>query len=212
MHQNNKISANTVTYPLSSISLLEQITLLARQINCLDIERIANVCIEDIPNLVGVRLASLYLLDETSNVLRLQEYNHPFPINKTVSLNQNPSSPMVIAVRNKELIVAMDINKRAMLRKSGSSFSKNYKTNNSAIIPLICRQRVIGVLNLADKMEGDGFDCDDVALIELFSQLVGGAIGNIKLFEQIQCQTTTDSLGGLANHEMFSEPETELYL
>ena len=106
---------------------------------------------------------------------------------------------MVMAVRNKELIVAMDINthKRAMLRKSGFSFSKNYKTNNCAIIPLICRDKVVGVLNLTDKMERDGFDCEDVTLIELFSQLVGASIGNIKLFEQIQSQATTDGMTGL---------------
>ena len=73
MHPNNEISENTIGYPFESISLLEQIASLAWQINCLDIERIANVCIEDIPKLVGVRLASLYVLDKISNTLYLQE-------------------------------------------------------------------------------------------------------------------------------------------
>jgi len=42
-------------------------------------------------------------------------------------------------------------------------------------------------------------------LIELFSQLVGGSIGNIKLFERIQRQATTDGLTGLVNHKTFYE-------
>jgi diguanylate cyclase (GGDEF)-like protein len=64
---------------------------------------------------------------------------------------------------------------------------------------------VVGVLNLADKMDGDRFDSGDIALIELFSQLVGASIGNIKLFEKIQRQATTDGLTGLVNHKTFYE-------
>ena len=45
----------------------------------------------------------------------------------------------------------------------------------------------------------------DIALIELFSQLVGASIGNIKLFEKIQRQATTDGLTGLVNHKTFYE-------
>jgi len=207
MHRSNKSSENTIDDPGAGISLLEQVTPLARQINCLDLGRIADVCIKSIPNLVGVRFASLYILDETNNILHLHKHNHPFLINKIVSLNQVPPSPMVMAVRSKELILARDIDthKKPIIRKSQRAFAGNYKTNNCAIVPLICQDRVVGVLNLADKTEGDSFDCEDIALIELFSQLVGASIGNIKLFEKIQRQATTDGLTGLANHKTFYE-------
>ena len=207
MHPSNKSSENAVNTSSGSISLLEQITPLARQINCLDFEQIADVCIKNIPNLVGVRFASLYILDETNNILHLQKHNHPFLINKIVSLNQNPPSPMVIAVRSKELILIrnIDTHKKPIIRKSQRAFAGNYKTNNCAIVPLICHDRVVGVLNLADKMDGDSFACKDIALIELFSQLVGASIGNVKLFEKIQRQATTDGLTGLVNHKTFYE-------
>ena len=42
-------------------------------------------------------------------------------------------------------------------------------------------------------------------MIELISQLVGASIGNIKLFEKIQHQATTDGLTGLENHKTFYE-------
>ncbi len=186
---------------------LEQITPLARQINCLDIERIAKICVENIPKLVGVRFASLYVLDETNNILHLQESNHPFLINKIVSLNQNPPSPMVMAVRSRELILIGDIDthKRPIIKKSQRAFAENYKTNNCAIVPLVCQDRVVGVLNLSDKMESGSLSCEDIALVELFSQLVGASIGNIKLFEKMQRQAATDGLTGLANHRTFYE-------
>jgi diguanylate cyclase (GGDEF)-like protein len=214
MHQSSKSSDNTGDPAPCGVSPLEQITPLARQINCLDIERIANVCINNIPKLIGVRFASLYILDETNNILLLQKYNHPFLINKIVSINQNPPSSMVVAVRSKMLIQVRDIDthKRPIIKKSQRAFAKNYKTSNCIIVPLICQDKVVGVLNLADKIGGDSFSCDDIALVELLSQLVGASIGNIKLFEKIQRQATTDGLTGLANHKTFYETlEKELW-
>jgi diguanylate cyclase (GGDEF)-like protein len=189
------------------ISVLERVTPLARQINCLDIERIAGVCIENIPALVGVRFASLYILDETNNILHLQKYNHPFFINKIVSLSQRPPSPMLMAVRSKKLILVGDIDthKKPIIKRSQRAFAGNYKTKNCLITPLICHERVVGVLNLADKLNHDSFSSEDIALVELFSQVVGASIGNIKLFERIQRQATTDGLTGLANHKRFYE-------
>jgi len=180
---------------------------LARQINCLDLDRIADVCIKNIANLVSVRFASLYILDETNSILHLYKHNHPFLINKIVSLNQNPPSLMVMAVRSKELILVEDIDahKKPVIKKSQRAFAENYKTNNCAIVPLICQDRVVGVLNLADKIKGGSFNGEDIVLIELISQLVGASIGNIKLFEKIQRQATTDGLTGLVNHKTFYE-------
>ena len=207
MSGTDKTPAEAVNNKDSNISLLEQVTPLARQINCLEIDRIADVCIKSIPALVHASFASLYILDETNNILHLYKHNHPCLINKIVSLNQTPTPLMVMAARSKELILVPDIDahKKPIIRKSQRVFAGNYRTKNCAIVPLICQDRVVGVLNLADKMDGDQFDSGDIALIELFSQLVGASIGNIKLFEKIQRQATTDGLTGLVNHKTFYE-------
>jgi len=195
-------------------SLLEQVTPLARQINCLDIDRIAEVCIDRIPVVVGSRFASLYALDETNGILHLIRHNHPFPINKIVSLNQNSPSPMVLAVKSKSLILTgnIDTHTRPVIKRSQRTYAANYRTGNCAIVPLICHDRVVGVLNLADKTEVNDFDSEDIALIELFGQLIGASIGNVRLFEKMQRQATTDGLTGLMNHKTFYETlERELW-
>ena len=58
------------------ISTLERIMPLAQQVNCLDIDRIANVCIENIPKLVGVKFVSLYILEDGNNILHSVSYTH----------------------------------------------------------------------------------------------------------------------------------------
>ena len=200
--ENNENSAKTAD---AGILLIDKITPLARQANCLDIEKIAYVCVHKIPQLVGARFASLYILDEKGGILHLQKYNHPYLLNKIVSLSQNPPSPMVMTVLSKELIMIgnIDTHKTPPIKKSQRAHMENYKTKNCAIVPLICHDKVVGVLNIADKMSGDNFTSGDVALLKLFSQLVGSSIGNIKMFEKIQYQATTDGLTGLANHKMF---------
>ena len=196
------------------VSLLEQITPLARQINCLDIERIATICVRKIPKLLDARLASLYILDDASNMLHLQKSNHPYLINKIVSLNQNPPSPMVIAAKSKKLIYINDIDSQAevAIKKSQRPYADNYGTKNCLIVPLLCQDKVVGVLNLADKSGPGGFTRDDIALVELVGQLVGASIGNIAMFERIQHQARTDGLTGLVNHRTFYEVlEKELW-
>lgn len=187
------------------LSVLEQITPLARATNCLEIDRIAQVCIENIRSLVRARLASLYVLDEGNSILHLVRHNHPFLINKIVSLNQNRPSVMVMAVKSKSLLCidCIDTHREPVIKKSCRPFARNYQTGNCVISPLLCQDNVVGVLNFADKP--GAFNRQDVALIDLFSQLVGASVGNIKLFERIQRQAATDGLTGLSNHRTFYE-------
>jgi diguanylate cyclase (GGDEF)-like protein len=196
------------------VTILEQLMPLARQINCLDINRVADVCVTRIPSMVGAAFASLYVLDEANSILHLVKHNHSYPINKIVSLNQNPPSPMTLAVKSKELILVGDIDthNKPIIRRSQRAFAENYTTSNCAIVPLICHDRVVGVLNLADKTDPSCFSREDMALIELLRQLVGASIGNIKLFERMQRQATIDGLTSLMNHRTFYESlERELW-
>jgi diguanylate cyclase (GGDEF)-like protein len=199
---------------VTSVSLLEQITPLAHQINCLDIERIATICVRKIPRLLGARLASLYVLDESNDMLHLQKCNHPYLINKIVSLNQNPPTAMVMAAKSKKAIHIQDIDAHTepVIKKSQRPYAGNYGTKNCLIVPLLCQDKVVGILNLSDKPDEAGFTRDDIALVELIGQLVGASIGNISLFEHIQHQARTDGLTGLANHRTFYEVlEQELW-
>lgn len=186
---------------------LDVITPLAKKINCLDVKRIADICVNEIPQLIGTKLASLYILDENSDILHLEKNNHPFLINNIVSLNQNPPSPMVAAVRSQELLIIDDVetHKTPKITNAQRSFAKNYTSETCVIAPLICHGRVVGVLNLSDKTDRSGFTEEEIAIVELFRQLIGASIGNISLFEKTQRQAKTDGLTGMLNHRTFYE-------
>lgn len=184
---------------------IEMITPLTQEINCLDIRKISEICISRISALIGAKLASLYILEDQTDILHLQKHNHPFLINNIVSLNQHPAPPMVIAARTRKLLQINNIDtySKPTIKQSQRQFADNYKKTCCIIAPLVCQNRVVGVLNLADKIGDDHFNSTDVAVIELFRQLVGASIGNIKLFEKTQHQARTDGLTGLSNHKTF---------
>lgn len=211
--ENNDFRGRDDSLKNANPSILQAITPLMQQINCLDLQQIAKFCVEQIPVLVNARFASLYILDELTDMLHLENHNHPFLINNIVSLHQINISPMIKAVQCKELIAAEDIEKHKspIIEQCSRKFAKNYQSNTCIIAPLVCNNRVVGVLNLADKADNETFTSEDVAVIELFRQLVGASISNIKLFEKSQLQAKTDGLTGLINHRNFFETlEVEL--
>jgi hypothetical protein len=138
MDTENKITKITTPCGGHGLCKLGLITPLAQQINCLDINRIADICVCQIPSLVGASRASLYILDEEGDMLHLQKHNHQFLINHIVSLNQNPPSPMIVAIRTKELLLIDDIetHTKPFIRKSQRRFAANYKSNSCIIAPL----------------------------------------------------------------------------
>ncbi len=211
--QNNNTRGLDNSLKNANLGILQAITPLVQQINCLNMQQIGKICVEQIPKLVNARLASLYILDEMTDMLHLESHNHPFLINNIVSLNQINMSPMIKAVKSKKLIALKNIedHKSPIISKSNRKFAKNYQSNTCIIAPLICQNRVVGILNLADKIGAKNFSSEDITVIELFRQLVGASIGNIKLFEKTQIQAKTDGLTGLINHRTFFETlEVEL--
>ncbi len=189
-----------------TIDKLNQIKLLARKINCLNMEQIATVCIEQIPDLIAARFASLYIYDNEKNTLQLLQHNHPYQISRIVNIESQPDTPMAIAVQDKKIMFIKDFTDKmpAQCPTISRMFARNYQTNSCIIAPLLSGNRVLGILNLADKLDGDTFDtASDLSAIELLCEITGSAMNNIELYEQVQKRARTDGMTKLLNHRTF---------
>ena len=193
------------------IDKISHISHLSHQINCLDLDRIASVCIESIPKLIAARYASLYRFDAENELLHLLRQNHPYAINRLVQLDSNPTAPMTLAVREKRLMLIKDFasqGNETTTTKHGPAikrgFARNYETNSCIIAPLVSGGSILGVLNLADKMDAECFDeVSDLPPIQLFCEILGSAMSNIRLYEEVRQQARTDGMTGLLNHRSF---------
>ena len=70
-------------------------------------------------------------------------------------------------------------------------------------VPLKSQGRVIGVLNLYDRIDSDAFDDNDLATIRSFANQATVAIDNVLLHQEAQRLSITDGLTGLWNYRYF---------
>ncbi len=194
-----------------ALAKIKRISQLSRLINCLDLSTIASVCVENIPQLISARYASLFSFDAEKNTLHLIDHNHPYKISSNVSVADNPNSPMGHVINQKKLMVIDDFSQwqKEQQEQIKCIFCSNYQTNSCIIAPLLSADRILGILNLSDKINGHSFDKQsDLPAIVLLCEIIGSAMSNIELYREMQIQARTDSMTKLLNHLTFYE---ELY-
>ena len=188
------------------IERFKKISSISRRINCLDIDKIARACVEDIPEIFHANYSSLYTYDKNSNCLHLLRHNHPHKISSLIDVAKNAARPMCQAVLNKKMMIIEDLNKNAQKAsfEHVESNTTNYKTNSCVIAPLMSGDSVLGVLNLADKSDMSAFEKQtDMPALELLCEIAGAALQNLELYRKINRQAQTDGMTGLVNHVTF---------
>ncbi|MHC4711924.1 MAG: sensor domain-containing diguanylate cyclase [Planctomycetota bacterium] len=179
---------------------------LSKEINCLDIDRIVEICIEKMPRIVDAGLVSIYFCDEENRELILSKSNHPYPLTERVSLDESPAGLMAVAVKRKATLLIRDIDafRNSLGEPIDLTYKKKYVTNSCIIVPLTSGDKILAVLNLADKVTGEQFDeISDLPLVDHISQFIGIALRNCQLYDEVSRQARSDGLTGFINHNAF---------
>jgi len=185
------------------------VTVISQQImSCLDLEEIGSIVIERVPLVVNARWASFFMYNYENQQLILQKHNHPRKISETVDLADKPNTPMALALREKRIIVIRSIDEfeQAQGIKLDCTYSREYASKSCVIIPLSVGNRLIGILNLADKSTGGFFDeVNDLPPLEQLATTIASAIRNYQLYSEVVKRSRTDSMTGFLNHKTFYE-------
>lgn len=179
---------------------------LSKEINCLDIDRIVEICVTKLPKLVDAELVSVYFHNEENRELVLKSSSHPYPLTERISLDETPQSVMSIALKRRAtlLIRDMDSFQKSLAQPIDRTYSSKYNTGSCIIVPLVSGDQVIAVMNLTDKQGGACFDeIRDLPLVDHISQFIGIALGNCLLYEKVRLQARTDGLTNFMNHNAF---------
>jgi len=188
---------------------MNAVTRLSHQINALDLDRILDICIKEVPKVVGAKLASVYLYDYERGELVLKRHNHTRRINERIRLQDNPFSPMAHALSLNQVILisnAETAEKPPNQIEMERPFQSKYGSSASMVVPLKSGDRIIGMLNLTEKVGGGQFDhAEDVPPLEQLSAIIGAAIRNCQLFQEVQRQARSDGMTGFLNHNTFYE-------
>ncbi|TYO99554.1 diguanylate cyclase (GGDEF)-like protein [Geothermobacter ehrlichii] len=79
---------------------------------------------------------------------------------------------------------------------------RHHSRGSMVAIPLVVKQRLVGVLNL-HKIETDAFSGEELKLLQAIANQAAISIDNSQLFEKARDLSNTDELTGLANRRHF---------
>ncbi|MBU0548883.1 MAG: sensor domain-containing diguanylate cyclase, partial [Candidatus Omnitrophica bacterium] len=87
-----------------------------------------------------------------------------------------------------------------------SSKNREYKTKSFISLPLRVDSRIIGVMNVADKLKGVKiFTQEDLEYLKLLAHQTVAQIANIMLCDKLSSLAVTDALTNIFNHRYFQE-------
>lgn len=156
-------------------------------------------------DLVQAEQASLMIFDETSQELSIKQVKG---LNEKIvqSLRIKPGEGVagfVFETGRSLLVKNVDEDPRFSERQRA-----RYKTKSLICVPLKINQRKIGVINLTDKANSEGFDENDLKLVESIASQASVALdrtGFYKMSEDLRKISITDSLTELYNRRFFQD-------
>ncbi|HON56005.1 MAG TPA: response regulator, partial [bacterium] len=148
-------------------------------------------------DILDFELFSLFLLD--GNELKILSHNHN-EIPSIIKLSELKKSPMLKAIETKKPVLIEDY-KKSEFYNSEIARAK-YKKKSSLIYPLVIHNKVIGVLNMNNKLSGEF----DILFVEYATRLIehiSNSLENCLLFQKMEELAIYDSLTQVFNRRHF---------
>lgn len=141
-------------------------------------------------------LACFYLFpdkDEPPNYHRVQTPNG------AGSFSPNASDSTLIAeiARTGESIIVDDVSS-TQHADSETEKIKDFKIRNCIAMPMMAREKLIGVIQLVNKVDNDSYHQEDLDLLKILSSQIAFVIQNTDLFQNLQ-KAYIDTLGALTS-------------
>lgn len=194
-------SQKTHAKHISDISALDLAT--ADMASCKDPDRLCESIVEISSNLMNTERASLMLPEKEQRELLIKGVKG---INKWIAKNIRVRIGEGIAGRvykEGHPLIVTNIEKNLSTQKK-----PNYRTGSFVSIPLKIGDETIGVLNLADKIDGEVFSQEDMTFLQHFASCASIALQGAqycRALEEMRTLSITDCLTGLFNRRYFDD-------
>jgi len=149
----------------------------------IDLEQLLGTMIGLATKVIGARVGSIMLLDDTGKELRISNAIGIDPeVIRNTRLPLGESIAGYVAKHGEPLIVK-DVEKDRRFRRTNR---QRYETKSLISAPLLVKERLLGVINLNNKKRGGKFDERDLKLLVTFANQAAIAIDNAQLFDDRQ--------------------------
>ena len=180
----------------------------------ISIDELLDAVLRRAMDVLQARVGSIMLVDPDGQYLRIgASKGHSEPLLKGTKIKIEDSAVSKV-IKEKKSIFVTDIEKdsRFLQRKRSE-----YRTASFISVPLRVKDRVIGVLNLADKEDEAPFDREDLAFLVTLLGEIGFAIENAHLYEDLkqkiaELERTNESLAAIGEMSASIAHELNNYL
>lgn len=176
---------------------VRRITELVSFINAVNASRNMNELIgrlrTDLCSILGVRLYSIFFYDREARLLRLLSSTHtmsagrPAGENLVITPGQREGSLMDEVITRRQAVVVDDFSTSRYFSDPANQNVRHYLTPSVISVPLFSGRRLIGILNVNDKINGGQlFTTDDVQFVSILSENLSAAIHNHLLMDELK--------------------------
>lgn len=151
-----------------------------------DMTELINRLRTDLCGLLGVRLCSIFLYDREARVLRLLASTHAGE-HGVVTPGQREGSLMDEVITHRRVVVVDDFPRSRYSSDPANQNLQRYLSPSVISVPLFSGRRLIGVLNVNDKVNGEKtFTTDDVQFVSILGENLAAAIHNHLLMDELR--------------------------
>ncbi|MDQ7821530.1 MAG: GAF domain-containing protein [Candidatus Eremiobacteraeota bacterium] len=142
----------------------------------LDLEKVLSEVLKKSTKLLGAKKGSIMLIDDSGEYLKIA---HAHGLSREII--ENTRIKLGDGISGKVALEAQPRNLPQGVRTKDSKSGESKDIPAALSVPIIIKGKVIGVLNVSDRIEGDNFNAEDLGLLTLFASVAAIAIDNAKL-------------------------------
>ncbi len=174
---------NTTAQSTEGTSRLTLLYRVAEEVNStLELDECLDRIIDGAYRVFGAEKVSLMLAGEDTDEMRIcAARNVPDEVIANARILPGEGLAGKVALTGEPLVVSDADGELKHEQKSG----RNYRTRSFAIVPLKHKDRVLGVINLTNRLDGTSFSEEDLALLQALANQATVAIENSRLIGQI---------------------------
>lgn len=168
------------------------------------IQEVLETTVEKIGTTLKVSRCLLLRSVDTADQLNVFEWNEPEvpPVRELFFCEEGLRFTGQVLQRTSPHDIILDADDRSGYDQN---FLRKLGMLSGLLVPLIMRERVLGVMFLQDCAQSRAWSIDDVSLIGSLADNLSVAIENAELHQERERQAVTDGLTGVANRRSFNE-------
>ncbi len=150
-----------------------------------NIDAVANLMLDLAMNYTNAEKGSMMLINECGELYIRTAKGVDTELTGVYRLKLGEGIAGVVA-REREAVLVSDIYQDI---RFNSKRRNHYKTRSFISCPIICKGRLLGVLNINDKKSGEPFDEDEFALLKIIANQAAITLENAFLMNQMRSKT-----------------------